>query len=322
GVLEDVEAIGRRGGAHTDLAVSGDVDRAGRRAGTDAERKAGDTGHVANEEVRLVARDVPGLRGEAAGVVLLEAHRRGVAGGDVQVEDRRGGAEADAAGAVDEDRVRRRGAGDGKRNRRGRDVFDGELVRAAAGGVVPRQLPVVVREAGRGRRVVELDAGVVLFQANRVEAERLVVHAIEADAETALDDRVIGRNDVVRSGVELRVASCPERTGGVRRRSALSLRRRRDEGAARHGEDARLDETFSHAGLLEDLRGRSVIAALARVGERLPHVGRKARRVAELERVGAIDREARGDVLQAEGGRLSGREVLREVGAGGGRNDE
>ncbi len=44
--------------------------------------------------------------------------------------------------------------------------------------------------------VVELDPGVVLLQPDRVEAEALVVDAVEADAEAALDDRVV-RDDVV-----------------------------------------------------------------------------------------------------------------------------
>src|SRR6185436_5374276 len=156
--------------ADADVAVRGDVDRAGRRAGTDAERQARAAGHVADEEVCFVGADVPGLRGEAARVVLLEADGRRVAGVDVQVEHRSGGAHADAARAVDEDRVRRGSGGDGERRLRAGRVLDRELARAAAGAVVGDQAPVIGREAGRHGRVVEVDAQVVLFEAQRVEA--------------------------------------------------------------------------------------------------------------------------------------------------------
>src|SRR6185369_17687117 len=91
-----------------------DVDRAGGRAGPDAERQARAAGYVADEEVGLVAGDVPGLGREAAGVVLLQPHGRRVAGGDVEVEHRSGGPEADPARRVDEDRVGRRAASDGE----------------------------------------------------------------------------------------------------------------------------------------------------------------------------------------------------------------
>src|SRR5205823_8745151 len=59
------------GGVDADCAARADVDGAGRRAGTDAERQARAAGHVADEEVRFVARAVPCLRGEAAAAVLL-----------------------------------------------------------------------------------------------------------------------------------------------------------------------------------------------------------------------------------------------------------
>src|SRR5204862_170785 len=89
-----------------DVAGGADVDGAGRRAGTDAERQARAAGHVANEEVRFVAGHVPSLGGEAAAVVLVEAVRRSVAGLKVEVEDRRAGAKSDEAAAHDPERAR------------------------------------------------------------------------------------------------------------------------------------------------------------------------------------------------------------------------
>src|SRR4029079_7520841 len=117
-------------------------------------------------------------------VGLLLADGRRVGGSDVEVQSGRAVAEADLAAGGDEDRVRRRARGDRERHLRAGDVLDGELVRAAA-RVVGGQLPVVVRAARRRAGVVELDAGVVLLEADRVEAERLVVHAVESTEETA-----------------------------------------------------------------------------------------------------------------------------------------
>src|SRR6185295_2391372 len=141
-VALDIQFLVRRARADAHVAVRRDVDRAGGRAGPDAERQFRAAGHVADEEVGLVGADVPGLGREAAGVVLLEADGGGVRGVDVQVEDRGRGAEADAAGRVDEDRVGRGAGGDGERHLRAGDVLDRELARAAGGRVVGGQLPV------------------------------------------------------------------------------------------------------------------------------------------------------------------------------------
>src|SRR6185295_6085288 len=85
---EHVQVALRAGGADADLTACGDVDRGRRRAGTDAEREARAASYVADEEVRFVARYVPGLGRKAAAVVLLQAQGRRVAGGHVKVEHR------------------------------------------------------------------------------------------------------------------------------------------------------------------------------------------------------------------------------------------
>ena len=59
-----------------DIAGSIDIDAAGGRAGPDAERQPAAAGEVADEEVRLVGADIPGLRGKAAGAGLFEAVAR------------------------------------------------------------------------------------------------------------------------------------------------------------------------------------------------------------------------------------------------------
>src|SRR5437660_8752410 len=92
----------RASGPEADVAVSGNVDRAGRRAGTNAQRQTRAAGHVADEPVRLVRADVPGLRGEAAAAGLLLANGRRVGGGDVDVEARAAVAQTELAGAGDE----------------------------------------------------------------------------------------------------------------------------------------------------------------------------------------------------------------------------
>src|SRR5215208_7455293 len=75
-------------GARCSLRVRDEVDRAGGRAGADAEGQFGAARHVADEEVGLVGADVPGLGREAARVVLLQPDGRGVGGGGVEVEYR------------------------------------------------------------------------------------------------------------------------------------------------------------------------------------------------------------------------------------------
>src|SRR6185312_10942157 len=150
----DMQPIFGRRRADAHVAVGGDVDRTGRRAGPDAEGELRAAGDVADEEVGLVGADVPGLGREAAGVVLLQAQGWCVAGVDVEVEHRGGGAEADPAGRVDEERVGGRAAGYGDGHGGRRDVLDGELVGASRGRVVGGELPIVVGEAGAGRGVV------------------------------------------------------------------------------------------------------------------------------------------------------------------------
>ena len=68
----------------------------------------------------------------------------------------------------------------------GSGVLDREVVAAAVGGVVADQAPVVAGEVGGSGGVVEVDAEVVLFQAESVGAEVLAVGAVEADAGRAL----------------------------------------------------------------------------------------------------------------------------------------
>src|SRR5204863_6159820 len=109
-------------------------------------------------------------RREDAAVVLLEADGGCVAGGDVEVEHRGRGTQTETARRIDEDRVGRRAAGDRKWHGRRGDVLDRELVGPAGSRVVAGQLPVVIREAGAGAGVVELDPGVVLLQPDGVEA--------------------------------------------------------------------------------------------------------------------------------------------------------
>ena len=110
----------------------------------------------------------------------------------------------------------------------GGGVFDREVVEAAVGGVVADQAPVVVGEAGGGGGVVEVDAQVVLFQAQGVGAEVLTVCAVEADAGGALDDDVVGEDLVLArlegEGVDGRAAGDGE---GRRRRTRPWRRCRR-----------------------------------------------------------------------------------------------
>ena len=58
---------------------------AGGGAGTDAEWKPGAASDIANEEVRFVASDVPGLRRETARAVLFETMCGSVTGVDMQI---------------------------------------------------------------------------------------------------------------------------------------------------------------------------------------------------------------------------------------------
>src|SRR5438270_5001215 len=86
------------------VAGAGDIETACGRSRPEAERQPAAARHVPDEEVRLIAGDVPGLRRKTGGRRLLEPMRRRVAGGDVKVEDRGRGAQTEAAGAVDEQR--------------------------------------------------------------------------------------------------------------------------------------------------------------------------------------------------------------------------
>src|SRR4029079_16165357 len=256
----------------TDLAAGGDVDGARRRAWADAERQARAAGEVAHEPVRFVGADVPRPGREAAAVGLLLADGRRVGGSDVEVQSGRAVAEADLAAGGDEDRVRRRARGDRARHLRAGDVLYGAIARDAA-RVVGGQLPVVVRAARCRAGVVELDAGVVLLEADRVEAERLVVHAVEADAETALDDLVVRGDDVVRRRVELPGSA----GGGVGRHHLRRLAGRGglgaadDEGAVADRERACLNDRFADSRFRLDLGDGVVIVLRTRGDEALLH---------------------------------------------------
>ena len=91
-----------KSGAHcTDADIAGgiDIDTAGWRAGPDAERQPAAAGDVADEEIRLVGADIPGLCGKAAGAGLFVALRGSVADGDVDRKPRRRGAQTEPAGS-------------------------------------------------------------------------------------------------------------------------------------------------------------------------------------------------------------------------------
>src|SRR2546425_13036251 len=90
------------------IATRADVNRAGWRAGPDAERQTRAASHVANEEVGFVAGYVPSLRCKPAAVVLFEPDSGGVGGIRMDVQDRRGGAEPQSSRGVNEDGVSRR----------------------------------------------------------------------------------------------------------------------------------------------------------------------------------------------------------------------
>ncbi|MEZ5714074.1 MAG: hypothetical protein R3D85_02195 [Paracoccaceae bacterium] len=178
-------------GADADIAVVVDHQRVRSGAGTDAEGQGAAMGGIADEEAGLVAGQVPGLGLPALRAVLLEPQRRRVALGPVNADRRVGVAEGDPAAIVDIERVAGRERFEREDGAVVGGVFDRELVLAATGGVVRRQLPVDIGETARGRGVVELDPQVVFLQAQRVEAEAFAVDAVEADAGRAIDDQIV-----------------------------------------------------------------------------------------------------------------------------------
>ena len=109
-------------------------------------------------------------------------------------------ARAHLAESGDHERVRGRACGHAERDPSGGFVDEHEAVGTAARGLVGLQHPVVGRKPRGRARVVELDAQVVLLQAQRVEAKALVVHAVEADAIAALDDQVVRDHLIRRRG--------------------------------------------------------------------------------------------------------------------------
>ena len=140
---------GRR--SHADVAAPDDHDRAVRGAGTDSKRQGRATACIPNEEVRLVAGHIPGVRSEPAGAVLLEAESRRVTALDVQFRDRGRGSQTNSAAVVDEERVAGRPRLDGEWRAAARGVVDRKFIGAAVGRIVRRQLPIVPGIGTRGR---------------------------------------------------------------------------------------------------------------------------------------------------------------------------
>ncbi len=160
-------------------------------AGADPERQAAAAGEVADEEVRLVGADVPGLGCVAAAVGLLHPDRGRVGGADRQVEPWGIGPEADVAVAGDLQRVRRRTGEDAEWCRGAGDVAQEEGV--GRGAVVGPQGPV---DSTRGE-VIEQHPGVVGLELHRVgRAEHLAVDTGEAGAQAALDVLIVRDDDI------------------------------------------------------------------------------------------------------------------------------
>ena len=180
-------------GARTDADIIVPVDHQALAvgAGQDAEGQRAAGRGVADEEARLVARHVPGLRGEPGGAVLLQAHRGRIAGPDVDIGGGRRGAQPHIALTVDGQRVRPRAGKDAKDEAARGGVLDAKIAAAAIGAVIGINPPVVWRKGGRGRGVVEMDAQVVFLQPDRVETKGRVGRAIKADAQAAIDDEVL-----------------------------------------------------------------------------------------------------------------------------------
>ena len=199
----------------------------------------------------------------------------------MQVQPRAAVAETDLAAAGDEERVRRRARGDRERHLRSGDVLDGELAGAAA-GVVGGELPIVVRAAGRRRCVVELDAGVVLLEADGVEAEALVVDAVETDTQAALNDCVVGSDHVL--GLRrARRQTVGDDLLAARRGRFFCLRRHERSAHDREASGERRLAVETRLGA--DVRDRIVVAGFARGGELLLRLRGDARNHAQLPRV-------------------------------------
>src|SRR5437879_6421702 len=90
----------RRSGSNADVPTSCDINRTGWCAGPDAERQAGTAGDIADEEVGLVARNVPGLCGKTAGGCLFKTMGGRVASRDVKIQCRRGSPKSNLACAT------------------------------------------------------------------------------------------------------------------------------------------------------------------------------------------------------------------------------
>ena len=152
---------------------------------------------AAHEEIGLVAGDVPGPGRERLDGGLLEPEARRVRRDPVDALLRRRRPQAQATGRGDDEGV---GGCTGDEPEAAvvsvetGDVAigDREVALTPARAAVRRQLPVAGRRPDRRRRVVEGDPQVVLLQTDRVVAERLIVDAVEAGADAALDDLVVG----------------------------------------------------------------------------------------------------------------------------------
>ena len=119
-------------------------------------------------------------------------------------------ADPDVASAVDGQRVRS-GAGRNLENRPPAGaVLDAEVTPAPIGRVVRNEPPVVLRETRRRRRVVEVEAEVVLLHANRIESEVFAVYAVEPNAHAPIDDAVIEDDMVGVNGKRRQERHCEE----------------------------------------------------------------------------------------------------------------
>ena len=157
----------------------------------DAEGQCAAICSVAHEKARFIPCHIPSLSCKAGRAILLKAHRGRVAVFHVNAHDRCRGADANAPGVVDIERIGARASFDGEGRPAAVDIIDRKLVLATVAGVIERDLPINGRKTSRSGGVLRFDAQVVLFQAQCVKSERFAIHAVKPDADGPVDDQIV-----------------------------------------------------------------------------------------------------------------------------------
>ncbi len=126
-----MESFHGRGGPDPHVPTGENMQAIGWRARPDSEGQPRTVGGIPDKEIGLVTSHIPGLRSEAARAVLLQADRRCVPIGDMQLKSWRRGAQADPSDVVNIQGMCWGPGLDRERGTAGRDVLDRELVQTA-----------------------------------------------------------------------------------------------------------------------------------------------------------------------------------------------